>query len=171
MARKKIPDASQLQSWDDVNRTLMEIARGEIELAAIEGDMNTKINAIKEAAEAKAAPIRTAVEKLGVQLKDFAQLNRPDFGDKKSKKLTFGTIGFRASKSIEIKKTLLEKIIDNLKKLNMADCVKVVETVDKDVLGTYPDDKIIAAGAAVKKKDTFYYETDITQLPSPTPEA
>ena len=164
MARKRLPDAPQLQSWDDVNAALKDIAQGEIEIAEIEGKMNIDINDIKEAAEKEIAPIRTLIEDLGKQLKEFAELNRPDFGKQKSKKLAFGTLGWRASKSISIKKALTEKIIDNLRKLGMTDCVKVSETINKDVLGTYPDDKIVAAGATVNKKDTFWYETDKQSL-------
>jgi phage host-nuclease inhibitor protein Gam len=159
-----MPDPPQLKSWDDVNRALMEIAKGEIEIAQIEGDMNIKINEIKEQAERQSAPIRAAIETVSKQLKTFAELNRPDFGKVKSRKLTFGTVGFRASQSIVVKTALMQKIIDNLRKLDMSDCVKVTETVNKEVLATYPDEKIIASGATIKKDDTFWYETDKQSL-------
>ena len=42
--------------------------------------------------------------------------------------------------------------------------MKVSEVVNKDVLATYPEDRIIASGATLKKTDTFWYETDKTQL-------
>ena len=167
MGRTRLPDAAQLKSWDDVNRALKEIATGEIEIAKIEGDMNIKINEIKDTAERQCAPIRAAIDKLGKQLKEFAELNRPDFGKSKSRRITFGIIGFRASQSIVVKAALLQKIIDNLRKLDMTDCVKVTETVNKDVLATYPDDKIISSGATIKKDDTFWYETDKTSLQDP----
>jgi phage host-nuclease inhibitor protein Gam len=164
MARTRIPDAPQLKSWDDVNNALMEIARGEIEIAEIEGRMNIQINAIKEKAESECAPIRAAIAERGRQLKEFAELNRPDFGKSKSKKLTFGSLGWRASTSIVIKKALTEKIIDNLRKLGMGDCVKVKEEINKEILATYPEEKIIASGASVKHDDTFWYETDKQSL-------
>jgi phage host-nuclease inhibitor protein Gam len=142
----------------------MEIAHIEIELAALEGEMNIKLNEIKEQAARAGAPFIARADELGKALKTFAELNRPDFGKQKSRKLTFSTLGWRASTSIQIKTALNEHIIGNLRKLGMADCVKVSEVVNKDVLATYPEDRIIASGATLKKTDTFWYETDKTQL-------
>ena len=93
MGRTRLPDAAQLQSWDDVNRALMEIAHIEIELAALEGDMNIKLNEIKEQAAHAGTPLLARADELGKALKTFAELNRPDFGKQKSRKLTFGTLG------------------------------------------------------------------------------
>lgn len=164
MARVRIPDAPLLQSWDEANSALLEIAQAEIALANIEGEMNVKINTIKDEAERAAAPIRERISELNKQLKSFAELNRPDFGKAKSKALTFGEIGFRVSSSIVIKAAMIPKVIDNLRKLGMEDCVKVQETVNKEVLKTYPEENIIQSGATIKRSDTFWYETDKQQL-------
>lgn len=164
MGRTRIPDAPALRTWDDVNQVLMEIAEAEIRLAQIEGTMNVRINEAKEEAERCAAPIKAKVEQLGKQIKEFAELNRPDFGKAKSKVLTFGEVGFRASTSVVIKKALEEHIVGNLRKLGMGDCVRVVESVNKDVLATYPVDKIVQAGASLKKSDTFWYQTNRQEL-------
>ncbi|NCB52450.1 MAG: host-nuclease inhibitor protein Gam [Clostridia bacterium] len=159
MARTKIPETEQLRSWDDANNALMQIAGAEIEIAKIEGDMNIRINEVKEQAERACLPFKAQIAELGKQLKAFAELNRPDFGKTKTRTLTFGDLGFRASTSIQIKTALAEKIIDNLRKLDMSDCIKVTEAINKEVLKTYPADRIIASGATLKKDDTFWYET------------
>ena len=164
MARTKIPEPEMLHSWDDVNAALKEIAAAEIAIAQIEGEMNIKINDIKEAAERECAPLRAQVIETGKQLKRFAELNRPDFGKAKTRTLTFGSLGFRQSTSVVVKPALIEKIIDNLRKLGMSDCIKQTETVNKEVLKTYPAEQIVAAGASLKKSDTFWYETDKTSL-------
>ncbi len=164
MARTRLPDPQGILSWEDVDRALIEIARAEIEIAKIEGDMNIEINGIKERADRDCAPRRARIEELGKALKAFAELNRPDFGKQKSRKLTFGTLGWRASTSIQVKTALVDHIIGNLRKLGMEDCVKVSETVNKEVLSTYPEDKIIASGATLKKSNTFWYETDKAEL-------
>ncbi len=164
MARTRLPDPQQLQSWEDADRALMEIARAEIEIAKIEGDMNIEINQIKERADRACAPLRAQIIELGKQLKTFAELNRPDFKSAKTRTLTFGELGFRASTSVVIKPALMEKIIDNLRKLGMDDCIKVSETVNKEVLKTYPEAQIIASGASLKKDDTFWYETNKQNL-------
>ena len=160
MARTRIPDMQVLNTWDDVNSVLMEIAEAEIHLSEIEGEMNVRINDIKEAAEEASLPMKTRIADLGKQLKSFCEVNRPEFGNAKSKKLTFGDIGFRRSTSIVIKKGLEEKIIQNLCIMKMEDCIKTVQTVNKDVLGTYPEEQIVKTGASVKTCDTFWYETN-----------
>lgn len=164
MGRTRVPETNALQSWDDVNQTLMEIADAEIRLAQIEGDMNIQINDVKEAAEQVSAPIKARIEQLGRQLKEFAELNRPDFGKAKSKVLTFGELGWRHSTSVVIKPALVERVIGNLQRLGMEDCIKITEAVNKDVLKTYPEEQIIQAGAALRKSDTFWYETNKQQL-------
>lgn len=164
MARTKIPETDRLQSWDDVNAALRQIAEAEIAIAQIEGDMNIKINGIKESADRECGPLREQIAEAGKQIKLFAELNRPDFGKTKTKALTFGSLGFRQSTSVVIKSALTEKIIDNLRKLGMSDCIKQTETVNKEVLKTYPAEQVIAAGASLKKSDTFWYETDKTSL-------
>lgn len=164
MARTKIPEPERLQSWDDVNAALKEIAAAEIVIAQIEGDMNIKINSIKESADRECAPLRAQIADIGKQIKLFAELNRPNFGKAKTKALTFGQVGFRQSTSVVVKSALTAKIIDNLRKLGMSDCIKQTETVNKEILKTYPAEQIIAAGASFKKSDTFWYETDKTSL-------
>lgn len=164
MPRKRIPAAPVLDSWEDANNALLEIAQAEVALTKIEGDMNVKINLIKETAETAATPIKERIAELERQLKAFAELNRPDFGKVKTKKLTFGEVGFRASSSIKFKTAQTQKIIENLRKLDMADCINVKETINKDVLRTYTDEKVIQSGATVQKTNVFWYETDKQKL-------
>ncbi|MEA4892628.1 MAG: host-nuclease inhibitor Gam family protein [Peptococcaceae bacterium] len=164
MARKRLPDQPVIRSWEEADQVLKEIASLEIELADIEGALNLKINAEKERADTEARPLRDRLELLGSQLKDFAETSRAEFGKAKSRQLTFGSLGWRASKAITIKKALTERIIGNLKRLGMDDCIKTTETISKEILSTYPDEKIIQAGATLKKADTFWYEVDRTSL-------
>jgi len=164
MGRTRIPDARALQTWDDVNQALKEIAEMEIRMEHITGEMNIKINEIKQAAKASSATLEAKKESLGKQLKEFAELNRPDFGKAKSKVLTFGELGFRASTSVTYNKALEEKIIENLRRLGMDDCVRITEDVNKEILKTYPVEKVIEAGAKLKRSDTFWFETDKQQL-------
>lgn len=164
MARKRLPDQPTIKSWEEADQTLKEIAALEIELADIEGALNLRINAEKEKADSEARPLRDRLELLGGQLKDFAEVSRADFGKAKSKRLTFGSLGWRASKAITIKKALMDRVIANLKAMGMGDCVKMTETINKDILGAYPDEEIIKAGAGLKKLDTFWYETEKTSL-------
>lgn len=164
MARIRIPDAQLLQSWDDVNQALREIGELEIKLASIEGEMNLKLNIVKETADTISAPHKARIAELGGAVKAYCEKARVDFGKAKTKKLTFGEVGWRRSRAISIKKGLEERIIQSLRALGMADCVVAKESINKNVLLTYPDTKIIEAGATVKNKDTFGYVTNKEEL-------
>lgn len=164
MARVRMPDV-MLESWDDADIALKDIAEAENAKAEIEAEMNRQINMIKEAAEKAVKPHTTLIAERNKQLKSFAEVNRVDFGKAKSKKLTFGELGFRASSKVVIKQGTIAQVIKNLRKLGMADCINIKESINKDSLKTYSEDKIVKAGASLKKEDTFWYETDQQELP------
>jgi len=163
MPRVKIPDALQLKSWGEVNSALKGIAQAEIELTKIEGDLNEQINAAKDAAAMAAAPLQRQLDNLAKQVKQFADLHREEFGKAKSKRLTFGEIGWRASSSISLPKDQAQ-VIEHLRKNGMEDCIKSKESINRDQLKQYPETEIIRCGATVKHKDEFWLETDKQQL-------
>uniref|UniRef100_UPI003D08A498 host-nuclease inhibitor Gam family protein n=1 Tax=Caloranaerobacter sp. DY30410 TaxID=3238305 RepID=UPI003D08A498 len=80
----------------------------------------------------------------------------------KTKVLNFGRTGFRKSTKIVLRK--VENVIKNLKALNMLDCIKVKESVNKEVLKKYSDEEIARVGAIKKVEDVFWYEVDREQL-------
>lgn len=161
MARTKIADERVLTSWDEVDLTLKEIAENEIALEVIEAQMNEEIHNIKLAAEVKAKKHREAIEKLGLYVKTFVEENRTELSGK-TKVLSFGKTGYRLSTKVIIKK--VANTISALKKLGMTDCITTKESVNKDMLRTYPEEKLFEVGASLKKEDTFWYETDRDKL-------
>ena len=104
MARKRIETGTTLQSWDDVDRCLAEIGRIDRELGLIEAAQQESIDQIKAATKLAAEPLQA--KKLGLELamKDYAEANRAEFAKAKSRELTFGTISFRLSTSVVIKR-------------------------------------------------------------------
>ena len=58
----------------------------------------------------------------------------------------------------------IEKIIANLKKFGMENCIKISETVNKDVLSTYSDKDIAKVGATKKVEDKFWCEADLEKI-------
>ncbi len=159
MGRKRIEDVLEINTWEDADAVLKEIAQNEIAIEEIEGVMNKDIHDIKEQASMNAMPHKTRIKALEQLLKTFVTVHKGEL-DGKTKTLNFGQTGFRASTSISLPraKDKLEKIIEHLKKNGMADCVVVTEKVNKDILKKYDENKIIKVGAKLKKQDTFWYE-------------
>lgn len=77
----------------------------------------------------------------------------------KSKKLAFGTLGFRLSTKLILPKAI-KTVIESLQRNGMMDCLTTKVTVNKEVLKTYDEAEILNVGASLKREDTFWYETD-----------
>ncbi len=162
MARKRMEEAA-LKTWDEVDLVLKRIRENEIEISSITADMEKEILKLKEQTDLKAAPLFDEMKKLELQLKEFVTLNRDELIGK-SREMTFGTVGFRLSTKVVIPKAA-DKIIKQLRKLGMGDCITVKESVNKDFLKTYDEKTILMVGASLKKDDTFWYETKQEKLP------
>jgi phage host-nuclease inhibitor protein Gam len=161
MARTRIKDELVLKSWDDVDITLKDIAECELEIEKITTEMNEKIHDIKLEADMKAKPYQERIERLGLHVKAFVEDNKAEL-DGKTKQLNFGKTGFRLSTKLVLRK--VDKVIENLKKFKMEDCITVKESVNKEVLRKYPESDIIKVGGALKKEDVFWYETEREKL-------
>lgn len=161
MARVRIPEEPVLKSWDDVDLTMKEIGECQLAIERIEAEMNMKISDIKLEADMQAKPIGERIKKLEMQIKDFVDASKHELNGK-TKNLNFGKTGFRKSTKIVIKKA--ENIIKNLKAFGMLDCIKVKESINKDVLKKYSDENIAKVGAGKKVEDVFWYEVDREKL-------
>lgn len=158
MLGRKRMETPMLESWDAVDAALKAIAEANNELDVISGSMNMQINALKEASDNLAKPYKEEIKKQELLIKEFTQANRADMKGK-SKRLTFGTVGFRMSTKLSLPKEV-KKVIVALKKNGMDDCVTVKESVNKDILRTYDEKEILKVGGKLNKEDAFYYETE-----------
>jgi len=149
----------ELKTWDDVDACLREIAESEITLNDIEGNMNLAIHEAKENAEKLAKPMKARIEALNKLAKAFAEAHKDEI-EGKTKALTHGKIGFRASSRVSVPTKTLDQVLQALKKNNMGDCITVKETVNKEVLEKYSDKDIAKVGASRKYEDKFWLETD-----------
>ncbi|MDL2288290.1 host-nuclease inhibitor Gam family protein [Oscillospiraceae bacterium OttesenSCG-928-F05] len=166
MARTRIIEQSSLKTWADVNEALREIARCELELQDIEASMNKQIAGIKAVAQSEAKPAQARIAALGKDIKAFVEDHPDDLGKKKTKELPFGKTGFRLSSKIVLPRgqEKVKAVIKALRIRGMTDCIKTEESVLKDALKRYSEDKIVEVGAALKKENTFWFETDHEKL-------
>lgn len=165
MARKRMEEPA-LESWEEVDSTLKKIREAELEVSRISADMEKCIMDIKENTEKQITPYKNEVKKLELQIKEFVSLNKDELKGK-SREMTFGTVGFRMSTKLVLPK-VVDKMIKQLKKLGMGDCVTVKESVNKDILKTYDEKTILMVGASLKKEDTFWYETKQEEIADPS---
>lgn len=146
-----------LKNWEEVNESMKEIGYCHIALETTEADMQLRINQAKEDAEAIAKPLKDKIKKLEKEIAFFAEEHKDEI-EGKTKELNFGKVGFRICTSISIPSKKLESIIQKLKKFGMENCIKVTESINKDVLGTYSEKEIAKIGAVRKTEDKFWLE-------------
>ena len=166
MARKKL-NMITLHSWQECDAALRSIGESLRDIAAIENVMNEQIASAKAAATDKAAPLKEQVAELELALRDYAQTHRDDMDGRKSKLLTFGSVGFRRSTRISLPsaKEKVAAIVARLRAKDMADCVVQPEPrVDKDALKKYGAEQIAEVGATLIVEDVFGYDVDAAKL-------
>lgn len=160
MARKRIAGTT-LNSWDEADGALHDIGLIDIKLAEIEGVMGAEILAAKQTAKEKAARHLERKKALELALKEWTELHRDEIKGK-TRKLTFGSVGFRLSTKVVIK--LMAYTIQILKQIGRTDCIRIKEEADKEMLATLDDKTLARVGASRKMEDAFGYEVDIQKI-------
>lgn len=153
--RKRMEDPT-LKNWEQVDEALKTIAEAGNELEMLHSAMNLQVDALKKQFDEAARPYHEKIKQNELLVKEFASASRMGM-DGKSKKLTFGIVGFRMSTKLGLPKDVA-KVIANLRKYGMEKCITTKESVNKDILKTYEEKDILKVGGKLQKEDTFYYE-------------
>lgn len=167
MARQRVKNVIQLNSWNEVDEALRQIGENNRDLTAIENVMNEQIASAKANADAKARPLKEQTALLELAIETFTRKNRNDMGKAKSKILTFGKVSFRISTRVKIPtaKDKVAAIISQLRARGMNDCVTIPDPkIDKEALKKHSAEEIASVGAVLEVEDVFGYEVDSTAL-------
>lgn len=161
MKRKRIEQPTPYNSWDEADEGLRNISDAQRAIERAEHDMQEAIDRAKEAAAAATAPFRQLIAEEEKRLSAYVEANREDMGQRKSKELNYGTVGYRKSTKVILPRgaAKVAEIIEKLRSLKMGDCVvQPAAKIDKEALKKYPPNDVIAAGAGLDVQDIFWYE-------------
>ncbi len=160
MARSKPNNLYPVKDLKDANKALAEIGQIKREIGGIEAAMNDEIDRIKADAEAAVAPKASRLASLENGLLAFAEHNKDElFVGKRSRELDFGSLGYRRSKEIKPQaKHTLAMVLGAIKELGFDEAIRIKESVNKDELATWSDERLALVKARRIKKDTFWYE-------------
>lgn len=161
MTRKRLTTPG-LSSWDDVDQCLAEIGGIDRELGLIEAGQQESIDQIKAVTKAAAEPLQARKAALEALIQQYAEAHRAEFAKTKTKALTFGSVGFRLSTRVVIKR--VADTLQALKDLGLAACVRTKEEPDKEAMKNLPLETLAAVGASLKTDDAFGYEIDRDKL-------
>ena len=157
MARTRLEGSSNaLTSYDEVDQVLKEIAQLNRELALIETSQNEQIDAIKNQSKLDALPFSKQKAEKELLIKEFCEANRADFMKVKTRSSTFGSVGFRLSSKVVIKR--MADTLTALKALGLTNYIRVKETPNKEKMQKLNETQLAEVGASLKKDNTFWYE-------------
>jgi len=143
---------------DDADRALQALAERMRAIQALEAQAEAEIERIAEEKIAQAKPIHEEILELEAELTHYLETEKRSLFidcDCKSRNLNYGTIGFRESTKIKTCKKTLELI----KSLGFTEAIKTKETLDKEAMKDWADDKLRQVEAKRNITDTPYYET------------
>ena len=162
MARKRI-EGTALLNYDDVDSALRKIGELDRDIAMHESAHNAAVDELKADLVAEVSPLQAAKAALERQVKEFAEANRADFADARTRELTFGSIGFRRSTSVAIKR--VGDTLAALKQFGLTKCIRLKEEPDKEAMKELDTETLASVGAALQVKDAFGYEIKRDAIP------
>ena len=156
----------EIKSYEDVNLTLKRLAELSVALEKINGEVTLECNRIKESRASEVERINNEKKYLEQCITNFCEDNKGDFAEKRSKEFTFGTIGYKLTKSVTLPriKEKVEKLLVALKSYGCTKCIKYEETIDKDEIVELDDSTLVKLGLKRTIKYNFRIVPTIESL-------
>ena len=166
MARKKPASIESIKDLSQANAALGEIAENRRRVAEIETHMNDVIDQAKASAAVQAAPLKARIASLEAGLIAFAEFNKLElFRVKRTRELDYGRIGYRRSTELKPKSRITwAMVLQRLKELAFGQAIRTTESVDKEELHKWPDERLDLVGVRRVTQDQFWYETDAEKI-------
>lgn len=165
MAKTKLAEQqTTLNSWQEVDASLREIAIRRNELNKIDSEMNEQILKIQNKYNPSVNALGAEIIGFEKNIELFCKANKADFGEKKSKEMNFGIVAFRlgTGKLATLKGFTWEsvkKLIQNTKKYKDL-FIKTTTTINKDniIASGLKDTELAKIGCYIDQSDNFSYE-------------
>lgn len=154
--------AAPIITWQQAEQAVREIGDLQLSINASEASCKKQIDQAKACLTIATKPTQRQIKELTRRLEAFAAQHRTEFGKRQSKKLIFGTLGWRKSVVISVAKTTLEKIKQVFSK-RASRYIHVKESVDKEALAKLMDEQLASISARRKRKEVFFVEPDIPE--------
>lgn len=156
------PVPKVIPNWEHADETIRRIGELMSGIAKAEDAARDKINKVKQELAARTKDMQESVDLHTQSLEMFCDSHKGDFGKGRSKKLNFGTLGWRKSKSVSVTKKTVEKIKEVFGR-KAATYIHVKETPDKEALAKLTDEQLVDVGARRKVTDDFFVEPDLVE--------
>ena len=163
---KPVLNIPAVTTLEEADATLAQIAARTRELALIELGLKEDVDALKLKCAEASEPVKQDIEILEQALIRFGESKKSDlFVKRRSRDLTFGIIGFRASSAVKpMRKITWEQVLGLIRDAGMPECIRTKQEVDKEALRQLPPERLAAVGCRLEQSDLFFYELNETEL-------
>lgn len=170
MATKKVTAEPILKNWDEVDATLLELQTIDGRVGTVEATVNAEINSWKERLAEETREDLARKARLEKDLKEYAEYHKDAMGNKRSRELNHGIVGFRRSTELAaLAKLAWGQVVAKLKELGRLSFIRVKDEIDKEAIraANLPEAELAICGMRMVDKDTFYYDlADTTAKPT-----
>jgi len=146
-----------IETWEQADELVRRIGDLQGDIAKAEAAAKKKTDAVTAQLAEDVKSAQEGIEVYTESLNAFASANRKEFGAMQSKKLNFGTLGWRKSTIIIVKKATAG-LIEALFGKRAASYLNVKVTPNKEALAKLTDDELLGIQAQRKDKEVFYVE-------------
>lgn len=157
MARKRILSEPTLKDWSEVDEALCDIRECLHALKECQVERDRRIDDVKTDYAQKATPLEDRIKRLENDIKAFVDAHRAELNGK-SRRLLFGTVGYRLSSKLILPSAKVPNVITTLKSLGRTELLKISESIDREALKKQPSSLLSQLGAHIQQSDTFYYD-------------
>ena len=180
----------KINSFEDVDKALLEIGKAESIRTRKEAMMNSQIQKIREKFEEETLNERNIITALESDIEDFCSHNKKEFEkDKRTIELVHGSVGYRTNPPKVLQLSNKFKLVTTMelikKLLNPVKYLRTKTELNKEaILGDYidkkkatelkpyelkeklTDEKLATVGLRIEQEETFNYEIKWDELNS-----
>lgn len=164
--RQKVQTRINLSSWQEVDRTLREIAKLDAQIVDKETKYNAQIQDLRDRAETEIQPLQQAKARLERDIQEFCEFHREDF-TQKSKALNFGIVGFRISTVLTtLARWTWKKVLEKLQDAGKVEFIRIKKSVDKEAIrqAGLNNEELRMYGMKLEQKESFWYEVNYEKI-------
>lgn len=167
MARKKVVVKSALNSWDEVNEVLRQIAEKQSYVDQVVARYNEAEAKRRKALDEAVNPIKNEIANLENEIRLFCEENKDEFEKRKSREMANGVVGFRLGtpKAKSLKGFTWKAVLEIIKRTPFKkQYIRIKEDVNKEqIIQDFTTKKVDAEtlrslGVEVVQDETFWYE-------------
>ena len=147
-----------LRSWEEADDVLRQLGTLEARIAQKNAALTEEVNRLRATVEPDVQALELTKARLEKDLEQWCRRHRGDFGGKRSRKLNFGTVGFRLVSKLEVEDE--DAAIGALEERGVDGCVAVKKSLVKPEVAKLAGDVLKAIGATVVSTDAFQAKPD-----------